>query len=915
MTNSRLKLSATKSKVSAVWLVAVVLSALGVFFAVDRAAGGGRQDVTAYGLHIRPLVDNQARINIYGPGGERIAQVNGEATDVYVTDHLSSTRLLLGPSRAISHEYDPYGETITDPAGTISFTGHPYDAQQGIYITPGRGYDSSLGRFLSPDSLRQGASPYTYAGQDPVTNLAVLSGPKSSSNIYVPFYIRSGFTTEMSSSNYRSPLAQSIRQVITQDGKIMVSPDTTFFQFDKGKTRGERFKDFGKRLINYENHSEIGEQHGDTVYWLVGDQQDLKKPLDVKEVFSEWRSMRPGIASNIIVIDTSGPKNLSKPIQDALNEARLKHTLISTTVDTKMTRAGNKSAVSFRVGNATLGRDEFSEHVKSIAASSALELFSQQQETSRQQQKLEMDLLDFDIAAGLHHAILKDKEQASGNSSGATPGYIPQQLDTKEDSGYYRLDPLLGYSVTPWDDHPGTFRRYNTVTNSRLKLSATKSKVSAVCLVAVVLSALGVFFAVDRAAGGGRQDVVAYGLHIRPLVDDQARINIYGPGGERIAQVNGEATDVYVTDHLSSTRLLLGPSRAISHEYDPYGETITDPAGTISFTGHPYDAQQGIYITPGRGYDSSLGRFLSPDSLRQGTSPYTYAGQDPVTNLDPKGNIYVPFFIRSGFSNEMSLNEMSSNIYRSPFAQSIRHAINQDGGVKVSPDTIFFQFDEEETRGERFQSHGRKLINYENHSKSGEQHGDTVYWLVGDQQDVKKPLDVKEVFSEWRSMRPGIAINIIVIDTTGPKNLSKPIQDALNEARLKHTLISTTVDTKMTRAGNKSAASFRVGNATLGRDEFSEHVKSIAASSALELFSQQQLERNLLDFDIAAGLHHAILNDREQASGSSSGATPGYIPQQLDSEGDSDIVDLIHSWDIPQPQGMTTLEPFEGPIP
>ena len=456
------------------------------------------------------------------------------------------------------------------------------------------------------------------------------------------------------------------------------------------------------------------------------------------------------------------------------------------------------------------------------------------------------------------------------------------------------------------------------MTNFRLKLSATKSKVSAVCLVAVVLSALGVFFAVDRAAGGGRQDVTAYGLHIRPLVDNQARINIYGPGGERIAQVNGEATDVYVTDHLSSTRLLLGPSRAISHEYDPYGETITDPAGTISFTGHPYDAQQGIYITPGRGYDSSLGRFLSPDSLRQGASPYTYAGQDPVTNLDPKGNIYVPFFIRSGFATEMS----SSN-YRSPFAQSIRHAINQDGQTMASPDTTFFQFDEEETHGERFQSRARRLINYENHSESGGQHGDTVYWLVGEEQDVEKPLDVKEVFSEWRSMRPGIASNIIVIDTSGPKNLSKPIQDALNEARLKHTLISTTVDTKMTSAGNKSAVSFRVGNATLGRDEFSEHVKSIAASSALELFSQQQetsrqqqkLEMDLLDFDIAAGLHHAMLKDREQASGSSSGATPGYIPQQLDSEGDSDIVDLIHSWDIPQPQGMTTLEPFEGTIP
>ena len=172
------------------------------------------------------------------------------------------------------------------------------------------------------------------------------------------------------------------------------------------------------------------------------------------------------------------------------------------------------------------------------------------------------------------------------------------------------------------------------MTNFRLKLSATTNKVSAVWLVAVVLSALGVFFAVDRAAGGGRQDVVAYGLHIRPLVDDQARINIYGPGGERIAQVNGEATDVYVTDHLSSTRLVFSASRTSHYEFGPYGTVKSDAAGPF-YARHPCDIHQSRYETPSRLYDPSLGRFLSHDAAPGSKNPYPYAGQNPVKYLDP----------------------------------------------------------------------------------------------------------------------------------------------------------------------------------------------------------------------------------------------------------------------------------------
>jgi RHS repeat-associated protein len=48
------------------------------------------------------------------------------------------------------------------------FTGQRRDAQTGAYDFRARLYEPSLGRFLAPDEARQYASPYVYAGNDPL---------------------------------------------------------------------------------------------------------------------------------------------------------------------------------------------------------------------------------------------------------------------------------------------------------------------------------------------------------------------------------------------------------------------------------------------------------------------------------------------------------------------------------------------------------------------------------------------------------------------------------------------------------------------------------------------------------------------------------------------------------------------------
>ena len=112
-------------------------------------------------------------------------------------------------------------------------------------------------------------------------------------------------------------------------------------------------------------------------------------------------------------------------------------------------------------------------------------------------------------------------------------------------------------------------------------------------------------------------------------------LNIYGPGGQEVR--------LLLADHLGSTRAILDAADNLvaQFEYGPYGKTgAAGMAATkvrYRYTGHPWDAAQGLYQTPARGYDPTQGRFLSVDPQRQDASPYVYAGNNPILYRDPNG--------------------------------------------------------------------------------------------------------------------------------------------------------------------------------------------------------------------------------------------------------------------------------------
>src|SRR5581483_4152344 len=140
-----------------------------------------RHTLYLHGVSPMPLCERRSEngsratgtVYIYGPRG--LIALQADSLYFVARDHEGSTRMLCDAQHNVVATYDYYAfGALARVSGThpdllsYLYTGQEYDRETGLYNYISRFYDPNLGRFYQTDSQGQFASPYVYAGNNPI---------------------------------------------------------------------------------------------------------------------------------------------------------------------------------------------------------------------------------------------------------------------------------------------------------------------------------------------------------------------------------------------------------------------------------------------------------------------------------------------------------------------------------------------------------------------------------------------------------------------------------------------------------------------------------------------------------------------------------------------------------------------------
>ncbi|MCW3099766.1 MAG: hypothetical protein JWL77_5384 [Chthonomonadaceae bacterium] len=163
---------------------------------------------------------------------------------------------------------------------------------------------------------------------------------------------------------------------------------------------------------------------------------------------------------------------------------------------------------------------------------------------------------------------------------------------------------------------------------------------------------------VEAVMSGGKETkrFFIYGADTSPLVEmisdgSGIRREVYVRGPMGLLAVETDTTYAVIRDHLGSTRVVLDSVNRVvaGYDYAPFGALLRSYGSlaerfSYRYTGQRWDDTVQLYDFGARLYDPTIRRFLSRDPGMQFPSPYLYAGNNPLSLIDPSGAFSIGAF-------------------------------------------------------------------------------------------------------------------------------------------------------------------------------------------------------------------------------------------------------------------------------
>jgi RHS repeat-associated protein len=111
------------------------------------------------------------------------------------------------------------------------------------------------------------------------------------------------------------------------------------------------------------------------------------------------------------------------------------------------------------------------------------------------------------------------------------------------------------------------------------------------------------------------------------------------PGGATAVYAGGVLTTYQHSDWMGSVRFASTPGHAESYDlaFAPFGEPYASTHTGNIFAGMTQVIAADEYETPNREYNTTQGRWISPDPTRGSGNKYVYADNNPLSKVDPYG--------------------------------------------------------------------------------------------------------------------------------------------------------------------------------------------------------------------------------------------------------------------------------------